>query len=412
MVRPQGRRSPPGAPAQRPPSGRAVGVDAALPGALGTRVPRLNGGLCAAAPIANPQSAIHNPPSMKILLLTWDYPPARGGIQTWMCELARGLPDADVTVLAPAMLGDRAFDVESGCRAQRIGGARTGLWTWQSRLGMAVLRRSVTWRPDLIVCGHLITAPAALLVHWLLRVPYVVFAYGYEIRRRRRRRLAGTLLRRAAMVVACSAFSERAVLALGVPPARVRVLHPGVDPQRFAPTPDGNGHGTDLAAGTILSVSRLNELYKGHDTVIRALPLVRAKCPNARFLIAGDGPLRDYLARIAQSVGMGEHVEFLGDVSDDALPDLYRSADVLVQLSRESRSGGLVEAVSDGLTGILVDPVDLGAVAEAILSVLEDPALARRLGRAGRERVLARFTWRHMALQARRMFADAAGIRE
>ncbi len=375
---------------------------------------------------------------MKILLLTWDYPPARGGIQTWMCELARGLPDADVTVLAPAMLGDRAFDVESGCRAQRIGGARTGLWTWQSRLGMAVLRRSVTWRPDLIVCGHLITAPAALLVHWLLRVPYVVFAYGYEIRRRRRRRLAGTLLRRAAMVVACSAFSERAVLALGVPPARVRVLHPGVDPQRFAPTPDGNGHGTDLAAGTILSVSRLNELYKGHDTVIRALPLVRAKCPNARFLIAGDGPLRDYLARIAQSVGMGEHVEFLGDVSDDALPDLYRSADVLVQLSRESsseggaegfgivcleaaacgkpvvagRSGGLVEAVSDGATGILVDPVDLGAAAEAILSVLEDPALARRFGRAGRERVLARFTWSHMALEARRIFADAAGIRE
>jgi len=375
---------------------------------------------------------------MKILLLTWDYPPARGGIQTWMCELARGLPDADVTVLAPAMLGDRAFDVESGCRAQRIGGARTGLWTWQSRLGMAVLRRSVTWRPDLIVCGHLITAPAALLVHWLLRVPYVVFAYGYEIRRRRRRRLAGTLLRRAAMVVACSAFSERAVLALGVPPARVRVLHPGVDPQRFAPTPDGNWHGTDLAAGTILSVSRLNELYKGHDTVIRALPLVRAKCPNARFLIAGDGPLRDYLARIAQSVGMGEHVEFLGDVSDDALPDLYRSADVLVQLSRESsseggaegfgivcleaaacgkpvvagRSGGLVEAVSDGATGILVDPVDLGAAAEAILSVLEDPALARRFGRAGRERVLARFTWSHMALEARRIFADAAGIRE
>ena len=375
---------------------------------------------------------------MKILLLTWDYPPARGGIQMWMCELARRLPDADVTVLAPAMLGDRAFDVESGCSVQRIRGARTGRWTWQWSLGVAVLRRSVRWRPDLIVCGHVITAPAALFVHWLLRVPYVVFAYGYEIRRRRRRRLAGTLLRRAAMVVACSAFSERAVLALGVPPARVRVLHPGVDPQRFAPTPDGNGHGTGLAAGTILSVSRLNELYKGHDTVIRALPLVRAKCPNARFLIAGDGPLRDYLARIAQSVGMGEHVEFLGDVSDDALPDLYRSADVLVQLSRESsseggaegfgivcleaaacgkavvagRSGGLVEAVSHGLTGILVDPVDLGAVAEAILSVLEDPALARRLGRAGRERVLARFTWRHMALQARRIFADAAGIRE
>jgi phosphatidylinositol alpha-1,6-mannosyltransferase len=388
------------------------------------------------APIANPQSAIHNPQSMKILLLTWDYPPARGGIQTWMCELARRLPDADVTVLAPAMPGDRAFDVESGCRVQRIAGARTGRWAWQSSLGVAALRRSVAWRPDLIVCGHVITAPAALFVHWLLGIPYIVFAYGYEIRRKRWRRLASALLRRAGMVVACSAFSESAVLALGVPPARVRVLYPGVDPQRFAPTPDGTGQRAGLAAGTILSVSRLNDLYKGHDTVIRALPLVRAKCPNARFLIGGDGPLRDYLTRIAQSVGMGEHVEFLGEVSDDALPDLYRSADVLVQLSRESSSeggaegfgivcleaaacgkpvvagwsGGLVEAVQDGVTGTLVDSLDLGAAAEAIVSVLEDPALARRLGRAGRERVLARFTWSHMALEARRIFADVAGI--
>jgi phosphatidylinositol alpha-1,6-mannosyltransferase len=375
---------------------------------------------------------------MKILLLTWDYPPVRGGIQTWMCELARRVPDADVTVLAPAMPGDRAFDVQSGCRVQRIAGARTGRIAWQSSLAIAALRRSVGWRPDLIVCGHLVTAPAALFAHWLLGIPYVVFAYGYEIRRKRRRRLAATLLRRAATVVACSSFSESAVLAFGVPPARVRVLHPGVDPQRFAPTPDGNGHTASPAAGTILSVSRLNELYKGHDTVIRALPLVRAKCPNARFLIAGDGPLRDYLGRIAQSIGMAEHVEFLGEVSDDALPALYRSADVLVQLSRESssdggaegfglvcleaaacgtpvvagRSGGLVEAVQDGVTGTLVDPLDLGAAAEAILSVLEDPVLARRLGRAGRERVLERFTWSQMAREARRVFADAAGIHE
>jgi glycosyltransferase involved in cell wall biosynthesis len=74
------------------------------------------------------------------------------------------------------------------------------------------------------------------------------------------------------------------------------------------------------------------------------------------------------------------------------------------------RSGGLIEAVQDGVTGTLVDPLDGAAVADAIVVLLEDPALARRLGRAGRERVLARFTWSHMAEQARRIFADAAGI--
>jgi hypothetical protein len=75
---------------------------------------------------------------------------------------------------------------------------------------------------------------------------------------------------------------------------------------------------------TILTVSRLSELYKGHDTAIRLLPLVRAKVPGARYRTAGDGPLREYLARIAGSISLDGAVEFLGDVPDDRLPDLYR----------------------------------------------------------------------------------------
>jgi phosphatidylinositol alpha-1,6-mannosyltransferase len=174
-------------------------------------------------------------------------------------------------------------------------------------------------------------------------------------------------------------------------------------------------------------------MYKGHDTTIRALPLVRAKVPGARYLIAGDGPLRAYLGRVAASVGVTDAVHFLGDVADDALPDLYRSADLLVTLSRESpsvggaegfgivcleaaacgipvvagRSGGLPDAVADGVTGLLVDPHDSGAAAEAIVRVLADAALAHRLGAAGRARVLERFTWDKMANDARRVFGEA-----
>jgi phosphatidylinositol alpha-1,6-mannosyltransferase len=73
------------------------------------------------------------------------------------------------------------------------------------------------------------------------------------------------------------------------------------------------------------------------------------------------------------------------------------------------RSGGLLDAVSDGVTGILVDPKDLGAVAEAILAVLQDPALGQHLGQQGQARVLQEFTWDHMAQRARRLFAEAAG---
>jgi phosphatidyl-myo-inositol dimannoside synthase len=364
---------------------------------------------------------------LKLLLLTWDFPPTRGGIQVWMHQLARGLPDAQVRVLAPSVPGDREFDGASGLDVRRLGAAGLGRVPWLVELALRTLAACLTWRPDLVVCGHVVTAPAALLAHRLTRVPYAVFVYGYEIRRRRRRRAISRLLRHARLVVACSEFTRATAQALGVAPERTRVLYPGVDATRFTadtrhPTP-----------GTLLSVSRLADMYKGHDTVIRALPLVRAKVPHARYVIAGGGPLRDYLARVATGESVADSVELLGDVTDDALLDLYRSADLLLTLSRESptaggaegfgivcleaaacgipvvagRSGGLPDAVLDGVTGILVDPHDLGAAAEAIVSLLKDPARARAMGEAGRKRVLERFTWEKVLGEARWVLGEA-----
>lgn len=372
---------------------------------------------------------------MKVLLLTWDYPPAHGGIQIWMFELARRLPDARVAVFARAATGDAEFDAAAPVRVRRLRSAARGPVPWVFRLCAAMLGACIAARPDLIVCGHVLAAPAALLARRVFGVPYVVFAYGYEIRRRRRQRIVRHLLRGADMVITCSQFTRSAVLGHGVTPERVHILYPGVDHERFHPELAGdiarpNGH-----ARTLLSVARLTELYKGHDTAIRALPLIKAKCPDARYVIAGDGPLRDYLGRLARSVGVERDVVFLGDVADEALSDAYRSSDVLVVLSRESaleggaegfgivsleaaacgkpvvagRSGGLVDSVSDGESGILVDALDTGAAAEAIVCVLQDRALARRLGEAGRRRVLERFTWDAMAVEARRLFAEAVG---
>src|SRR5215467_2520085 len=119
---------------------------------------------------------------MKVLLLTWDFPPGKGGIQIWMHELARRLPDAEVRVLAPAAPAARAFDAASGLHVRRLGAARWGRASWQAELTARTLATCLVWRPDLIVCGHVTTAPAALVAHTLTRTPYVVFTYGYEIR--------------------------------------------------------------------------------------------------------------------------------------------------------------------------------------------------------------------------------------
>jgi phosphatidylinositol alpha-1,6-mannosyltransferase len=368
---------------------------------------------------------------MKVLLLTWDFPPGRGGIQTWMLAISQRLPDAEVRVIAPAVPGDGPFDAVAGSRMTRLGSARLGRVPWLLQLCATTLLQCLTRRPDVIVCGHWIAAPAAFLARRLLGVPYVVFAYGHEVRRERVRRPQRFLLRNAALVVACSRFTRSAVLDLGVRPERARVLYPGVDARRFAPA-----DGIDpVRAKTILTVSRLGDLYKGHDIAIRALPFVKVKCPDVCYRIAGDGPLRNHLSRVAQSVGVESHIEFLGEVPNESLPGLYRSCDLFVLLSRESpqdggaegfgivfleaaacakpvvagRSGGIVDAVQDGVTGILVDPEDVGAVADAIISVLLDPSLAKRLGEAGREMVLGRFTWDHVVGEARSLFAEVVG---
>lgn len=372
---------------------------------------------------------------MNVLVLASDFPPLRGGIQTWMFELARRLPDARVTVVAPASPGDRAFDAAAGVRVRRLRDLGLGRLPWLVCLGAVTLVTCLLRRPTLIVCGHVLTAPAAVLPSRLLGIPYVVFAYAWEIRTTRWRRLVRLVLRQAALVLAASHFTARSVLAHGVALDRVRILHPGVAPDRFASEADAGAASAARPTQTILTVSRLNERYKGHDTVIRALPLIRAKCPDVRYVVAGDGRLLAFLEKLAACVGVGELVTFAGEVSDDRLPDVYRSADVVVQVSRESlagggvegfgivcleaaavgkpvvagRSGGLPEAVRDGVTGILVDPNDVGAVADAITSLLGDAPLVWRLGQAGRERALREFTWDLMAERARRLFGEVRG---
>ena len=353
-----------------------------------------------------------------------------------MYELARRLPDAEVKVLAPSSAGDADFDRAGGVWVRRLRAAMFGQVPWLAQLTLESLALSLRWRPDAIVCGHVLAGPAALIVRRTLGIPYVVLTHAWEIRRQRRRRLVSRVLHEAALVTANSRFTRASVLRHDIPADRVRILHPGTEPGRFSPTANGAGDAATRPR-RLLTVSRLDELYKGHDTVIRALPLIKAKCGEVEYVIAGEGRLMAYLARVARSVGVERHVVFAGRVADAELPALYHSADVLVQMSREARSGGgaegfsivcleaaaagkpvvagrsggLPDAVVDGVTGLLVEPEDDAAVAEAIVSVLQNAVLAQQLGRAGRERVVRELTWDHMAQRARALFAEAATVR-
>ncbi len=200
---------------------------------------------------------------------------------------------------------------------------------------------------------------------------------------------------------------------LGTTPTRFR---PGIDPRRVREQ-YGLGDGPWL-----LTVSRL-DAHKGIDTVIAALPAVRAAFPGAppRYAVAGVGPQQPRLARLVAELGLGDVVRFLGFVPDDDLPALYNAVDLYVGASRRvdllaegfgialveasasglavvgGRSGGVPDAVRDGETGILVDPDHPAAVAAGITRLLADAELRGRMAAAGRRAVETYYNWDRVA---------------
>jgi glycosyltransferase involved in cell wall biosynthesis len=221
-----------------------------------------------------------------------------------------------------------------------------------------------------------------------------------------------------------SAYSARELCA---PPERTTIIYGGADPHRYAPDPDVRRDG-------VLFVGRITP-HKGIDLLIKALP------PGARLLIAGSGghdpelPERDYpilLRRLAE----GKEVQFLGPLPDSAMPALYRQAAVLVLPSVDrtcygksirvsellglvaleamasgtpvvcSSIGGLPEVVQHGVTGYLVRPGNAEELRERLSQLLCDRALAHRLGRNARDRVLDRFTWQDCAHRCLRVYED------
>jgi phosphatidyl-myo-inositol dimannoside synthase len=282
--------------------------------------------------------------------------------------------------------------------------------------------------------------PLALLGSRLARngTPSVVLAHGFDywlstvpVAHAVMKRMTAP----AARVAGCSQFISRRVrtaVPRGVP---VSVLHPGADVERFRPDLPTAGirerHG--LGGGPlIVCVSRLVP-RKGQDVLIEAMRTIQRRVPEAGLLIVGSGPYESRLRILAEHAPT-RSVTFAGEVSEEDLPRYYAVGDVFAMPCRTrlgglevegwgnvfieaaacgrpvvvGDSGGSREALVHGETGLLVDGADVGGVAEAVAALLEDPAYARRLGKAGRARVEREHTWRRVAERLAAWLRDAA----
>lgn len=358
---------------------------------------------------------------MRLLQITNDFPPAIGGIENYIYSLARRWGPDEIAIVTRAAEGQETVDAALGGAVHRI--------PTPMLLPTAALRSRVM---DLLTGGrfdavHFASAlPLALLgprIRQETGVPYAVSVHGGEFIAGARllRPLMQRALGDAAVALPVSTFTRDAVLRLLEDPPPTEVVHPGVDADRFAPSTPGDRAGllgVDLGALVILCVCRL-VARKGPATLIAGLPRILARHPEAVLAIVGGGPDRRRLERLAHKTGVGGSVRFVGARPWASLPGYYAAADVFALPTRErfggletegfplvyleaaaaglpvvaGRAGGVGEAVLDGSTGVVVDGRDVAATADAVIALLDDPALARRLGTEGRRRVLQHFGW-------------------
>jgi phosphatidylinositol alpha-1,6-mannosyltransferase len=361
------------------------------------------------------------------LLVTNDFPPKTGGIQSYLWELWRRLPPEEVTVLTTPHGRAAAFDAQQPFRIVRsrepVLLPNPVLTRKVNALAAEVDARAVVLDPGL---------PLGLIGPGL-DLPYAVVLHGSEVtvpgRLPASRQLLARVLSRASLLIAAGGYPEaearRAVGAGELPP--VARIPPGVDVERFVPLQAIERAAArqrldlDPASQLVVSVSRLVP-RKGMDVLIDAAARLKVTHPRLRVAIGGTGRDERRLQRRVNRTGAP--VRLLGWVADVDLPDLYAAADVFVLCCRTrwagleqegfgiifleaaaagvpsiaGDSGGAAEAVVDGVTGSVVrHPEDPAELAEALAALLDDPVEARRRGMAARARVEAEFGYDALA---------------
>ena len=351
---------------------------------------------------------------MKHLLVTNDFPPKLGGIQSYLGELWRRLPPESFAVLTTPYDGAAEFDAEQPYRVVR---SREPVLLPRPLLARRIDALADETGADLVVLDPAL--PVGLLGPHLTR-PYGVVLHGAEIAVPGRLPGTNLLLRRvlrgAQIVVAAGTYpaaeGERAA-GRELPVVQVP---PGVDTARFGPL-DAAARaaararfGLPVEGPLVLSISRLVP-RKGMDTLIRAAADLAPGRPDLTVAIGGAGRDRGRLQKLVAETRAP--VVFCGRVADEDLPVLYGCADVFAMLCRNrwrgleqegfgivfleaaaagvpavaGQSGGAAEAVADGETGLVVDPsTSVPAAAAALARLLDDENRRRSMGAAARRR--------------------------
>jgi phosphatidylinositol alpha-1,6-mannosyltransferase len=381
----------------------------------------------------------------RVLLVTNDFPPRPGGIQSYLGEFVGRLVEDgrhSVTVYAPHWKGAEAFDnADKGTEAANAAEAATAagyrVVRHPSTLmlpGPAVdarMRRLIADRGiDTVWFGA--AAPLALLAQrargaGARRV--LASTHGHEVGWSMLP-VARSVLRRIGddtdVVTFVSRYTRSRFAPAFGPKASLEYLPSGVDTDRFRPDPAGRAelrHRYRLGERpTVVCVSRLVP-RKGQDMLIKALPAIRRRIDGAALVIVGGGPYLESLRKLARDCGVADDVTFTGGVPAAELPTHHALADVFAMPCRTrgagldveglgivfleasaagvpviaGRSGGAPETVQHNRTGLVIDGSSVNEVADAVTDLLSDRDRAAAMGAAGRDWATSQWRWDTLA---------------
>ncbi len=365
---------------------------------------------------------------MEILVITWNYPPRRGGMEQLLASVCAGL-SKNHRVSVITAYADKHFTAgeETVFRPASPGLVRYFLCALTQ--GVALLRgnRNIS----VVFGGSVLVTPIVLILARLFRRKAIVQAHGLDLVYRSSIYQGFVVrgLRYVDRVIANSRHTARLAQQKGVTERVIEIIPPGVDWQRFQIAQDAAAlKQTRGLAGrkVILFVGRLARRKGVKEFIEHSLVAIVKQVPEVCFVIAGDNPTDsltphdDVAGEIRQAIErhkLSEQVRWLGAVSDAELVQIYAFCDVLVlpvldldadvegfgMVALEAaaagkpviatRCGGIPDAVEDGESGILVEPGNCDCLSEAIVFLLKNPQIASAMGQSGRRRAVKEFTW-------------------
>lgn len=365
---------------------------------------------------------------LNVLFIAGDeFPPMPGGTGTVVYYAAVNLRADSIAVLSNVR--NALPSSKYSHRYSPIFGERNKILQSFSAVRLAAWAK-FSFSPTIIVAGSLWCSNVGLYLKKVLRVPMLLYAHGTEILRLGTYRWDKPLLalQAADVILPNSSYTGKLLLERGIDPARIEVINHAADPAIFYPLPSEEidrirqHHGLE-SKRILLTVANL-QMHKGHDVVIRALPAIRERIPDVVYCIVGRGREEGSLRALARNLGVAGQVRFFTDINNRGrLREFYNLCDVFIMASRMipersdvegfgiafieanacgkavigGRSGGVPDAVVDGVTGMLVTPEDVDDIARTVVRLLGDSQLARRLGEQGRERVIKELNWENRA---------------